>query len=106
VVVTGEIDASTAGQLRGELYGLSRPGTNVVLDFASVTFIDAAGLGVLVSAARQARGADGTVTVVQPQPRVRRALDVVGLDRLVRCPDMSGFDRDSSVCGPPSPSAA
>jgi len=59
VVVTGEIDASTAGQLRGELYGLSRPGTNVVLDFASVTFIDAAGLGVLVSAARQARGRTG-----------------------------------------------
>ena len=48
VVVAGELDAATAGQLTRRL---SAPPPPRVIDLSGVTFIDASGLRVLVDAA-------------------------------------------------------
>jgi anti-anti-sigma factor len=51
----------------------------IVLDLTRLTHMDAAGLGELVHAFNTARAHDGVLQIVNPNPRVRRLLDVTGL---------------------------
>jgi STAS domain len=51
VTVSGEIDIATAGQLRDRLADPAGGGQQVIIDFSRVSFIDAAGIGVLAGAA-------------------------------------------------------
>ena len=62
VVVAGELDAATAGQLARRL---SAPPAVRVIDLSGVTFIDASGLRVLVDATRPRR-ATGVVCALPP----------------------------------------
>ena len=52
--VTGYIDLSTVARLREPLFGLADSGEPLIVDLNRVTFIDSAGLGVLVGAFRRA----------------------------------------------------
>jgi anti-anti-sigma factor len=80
VVLTGELDLSSAPALASSLIGLVAQGhTHLVLDVADLTFIDASGLGVLVRVAKAARAAGGRITLLSPQPQVRRLLSITGL---------------------------
>ncbi len=55
----------------------------IVLDLAGVPKIDAAGIGELVRAYNTAAARDGALGIANPNPRVRKTLEVVGLfDRL------------------------
>ena len=51
VTVAGEVDIATVAQLRESLRALVAGGRRVVADLDQVSFIDAAGLGVLAGAA-------------------------------------------------------
>jgi anti-anti-sigma factor len=86
----GEIDLRTAGALRAAIQDtLHTPHPiDVVVDLGRVTFLDCAGIGALVAgrntAVRRGRG----YTVVNPQPPVRRVLDIAGVHAaLTGCPD-------------------
>ena len=57
VTVAGEIDIATVPALHERLTLLAATGRAVVVDLDQVTFIDAAGLGALAGAARQAAAA-------------------------------------------------
>jgi stage II sporulation protein AA (anti-sigma F factor antagonist) len=87
VEVHGEYDLSstTASQLVielvGELVGSTpRP---VIVDLSAVSFFDAAGIKFLLRVARIAQLADTTARVRDPNPDVRRLLEIVGLGNLV-----------------------
>lgn len=83
VEVAGEIDLRTGAMLRRQLFELTDQGFGrVVIDFASVRFCDAAGLGVLVSVRNRLRGQGGTVVLARVRPAQRRLLEVAGLTRL------------------------
>jgi anti-sigma B factor antagonist len=58
VTVAGEIDIATVRQLRERLAAPAASGQPLIVDLDRVTFIDAAGLGVLASAARRATARD------------------------------------------------
>lgn len=84
VSVRGEVDVATAPIVRGALTevearrrGLGTP--SVVVDLSGVTFIDACGLGVLVGAARSARGAGHALALRDPSPQVLRLLEMTRL---------------------------
>lgn len=76
VSVVGELDLAVAPRVRRavvEAIGTGRraPGPPaVVLDLASVHFIDSSGLGVVLGALRRVRQAAGTLRVVIAQPQV------------------------------------
>jgi anti-anti-sigma factor len=53
---------------------------HIVLDLTRVSDIDAAGIGELVRAYNLARGANGTVQVVNPTRWVREMIERAGLD--------------------------
>jgi len=78
--VSGELDLATAEQFSAALQQALSAGSALVVDMADVTFVDAAGLRVLLQAAAARNGA-GPLTLVNAA-RVARLLRLVGLEGL------------------------
>jgi anti-sigma B factor antagonist len=78
--LAGEIDISTADQLRAALVEALSTNPKAVIDMADVTFFDAAGIRVVLQAAANQDGA-GPLTLIA-SARVLRVLEVVGLSEL------------------------
>jgi anti-sigma B factor antagonist len=84
VVLDGEIDIATAPAIRRLLLAaISGGDVHLTVDVSGVTFIGAAGIGVLVAAANRAREAGGGLSLLAPSPQVRRLLDVCPLDTIL-----------------------
>jgi anti-anti-sigma factor len=78
ITLAGELDVSVAERLEQAL-SLIEDAPIAVLDLREVRFIDAAGVEALVQARRRA-GEDGRHLLLLPSPRVRRVMELVGLD--------------------------
>ncbi len=80
LAATGEVDASTAQLLRDSLSAALADGVStLVLDLAGVRYLDSAGVGALVQAHNSTTARGARLTVANPQPMVRRVLEVVGV---------------------------
>lgn len=81
VEIHGEIDVFSAPGLRDELLRvIRRYGPQLALDLEGVTFMDCAGVNVLLATRRRARLEDGSVDVIGASPRVRRVISLLGLE--------------------------
>jgi anti-anti-sigma factor len=75
VILSGEIDMSNASSLSAAIAPIiATEPSRLTFDLAGLRFIDSAGIAVLVAAA-----ATTTVTVHNPSPIVRGAIEVTGL---------------------------
>jgi anti-sigma B factor antagonist len=83
VTVAAEADIVSAPRLRERLAALAGAGRPVIADLGQVSFIDAAGLRVLATAARQAAGSGGSLHVVSDRYQVLRIFALTGLDRQI-----------------------
>jgi anti-sigma B factor antagonist len=83
VTVAGQVDIATAPDLHERLSALVADGTTVVADLDQVSFIDAAGLGVLARVARQAAARGTSLHVVCGRHRTRRLFRLTAMDRTV-----------------------
>ena len=81
--VTGDMDMSTVAALRERLSGLADSGKPLIVDLNRISFIDSAGLGVLVGAARRAGAHGGSLHVVCFRPQTRKLLWLTGVDRRI-----------------------
>lgn len=83
--LTGELDDRAAAQIRESIdRELIRTGAiNVAFDMSNVTFMDSAGIGVIMGRAKTADSLGGSVIVYGARDNVRRLLDMSGLNRLV-----------------------
>jgi anti-sigma B factor antagonist len=82
VALSGEIDIVTAPEVRDLLAeAASEAVTGITVDLGGVTFLDAAGLGVLAGASGAARHLPGGFRLVAVPARVLRLLRATGLDR-------------------------
>jgi anti-sigma B factor antagonist len=82
--VRGELDLSTAAEMRDQLYGLlARGGTHLTLDVTELTFIDSTGLGVIVAVLKRSREAGGNLVLKGPSRSARKVLDISGLARII-----------------------
>jgi anti-sigma B factor antagonist len=91
VVLDGEIDIATAPAIRRFLMAaISGGNVQLAVDMSGVTFIGAAGIGVLVAAANRAREAGGGLSLLAPSRQVRRLLDILHLDAILRAAQRSG----------------
>ena len=78
VSVKGELDVSNASWFFECLQGAMDAGIlELVVDIEHVTFMDSAGLTVLVDANRRMQSAGGTLTVLSPTPSVKRLFNAV-----------------------------
>ena len=78
--VHGEVDIASAPQLAEALGDALSEDSSVVLDMAGVTFVDAAGLRVILRAANSLNGR-GPLTLVHAD-RVAKLLELVGLSEM------------------------
>jgi anti-sigma B factor antagonist len=91
VVLNGEIDVATAPAIRRFLMAaISGGDVRMAVDMSGVTFIGAAGIGVLVAAANRAREAGGGLSLLAPSRHVRWLLDVLHLDGILPTVQRSG----------------
>jgi anti-sigma B factor antagonist len=81
--VTGDIELSTVAGLRERLFRLADSGQPVIVDLNRITFIDSAGLGVLIAAARRAGEHGGSLHAVCSRPQTRQLLWLTGVDRRI-----------------------
>jgi anti-sigma B factor antagonist len=83
VAVTGEVDVATAPLLRSGLHSVVDEGaTQLRIDLTAVTFIDSAGLGVLIGILKRLREQGGSVELLRLQPGPRKVVEITGLDEL------------------------
>ena len=81
VVLDGEIDIATAPAIRRFLMAAINGGNvHLAVDMSGVTFIGAAGIGVLVAAANRAREAGGGLSLLAASRQVQRLRDIFHLD--------------------------
>ena len=82
VAVGGDLDLTSAPQLRTEVVALvARGATRVVLDLAGVEFCDSTGLGAVIGALKRVRSHDGELRLAAPSPPIHRLLELTRLDR-------------------------
>jgi anti-anti-sigma factor len=88
VAVVGEVDLTTAKQLRDRLLIVLHDQAPAVLDvdLAGVSFLDCAGIGALVAVRTLAIDAGRQLRVSQPLPNVRRILELSGLLGVLTAP--------------------
>lgn len=77
----GDVDISTAGEVRARLEEMTAAGfRRVVLDLRGTTFLDSTGLRLVLDA-HAASAADGTeFAVIAGPPGVQRAFELAGLE--------------------------
>ncbi len=78
----GNLEQASAPQFRDAVVGLLTKKL-VVFEFSAVPFVDSAGIGVLIGAARRIRESGGDVVVCAPRPSISRVFRLVGLSRVV-----------------------
>lgn len=81
VAVSGELDVSSAPELKDRFTELIRSGeATLIVDLAGVGFLDSTGLGVLVEARAASADAGGSLLVVCNQDRILKLFTITGLD--------------------------
>lgn len=85
VAPSGEVDVVTAPKLGRRLLSLLEEGKRaLVVDLSNITFIDSAGVAVLLNARRQICHRRGELVIVCPNERVRRSFQIMGLTQHLR----------------------
>jgi anti-sigma B factor antagonist len=79
--LSGELDLSTVGQLREQIFRSDvLDACEVRVDLSGITFLDSSGIGVVVTACKQVRAAGGSFSVICVPPGiVRRLFELNGL---------------------------
>ena len=82
----GEIDHHCAAGLRKELdrYIISAQPRTLAMDLNSISFMDSAGIGLIMGRSKLMKECGGRLEVWHPQPYIRRVLKLSGIERLVR----------------------
>ncbi|WP_250034939.1 STAS domain-containing protein [Paractinoplanes maris] len=79
--LSGELDLDRADAVRDQLAAIAADDAcrYLRIDVAGLDFIDSYGLGALVSARNSAAATGVTLTLAEPSPPVRKAIEVTGL---------------------------
>jgi anti-anti-sigma factor len=80
--IQGELDISTAEQLRRAAAPYLAAGGRLVLDLSHVTFCDSTGLAVLVGFHKRLVAVGGGLELYAPVQRVQHLLTITGLNRV------------------------
>jgi anti-anti-sigma factor len=93
VILTGELDLSTADRVEQELEQVEADGPELItLDLRGLKFLDSTGLRVVLSADGRARKDDRRLEVVPGPPAVHRVFRIALLDRRITFVDPPDID--------------
>ena len=78
--IGGEVDLYTTPQVKEEILALIDSGVrHLVVDLSSAEHLDSTALGALVGALKRLREREGDLRIVNPQPRIRKLLEITRL---------------------------
>ncbi|MEZ0076926.1 STAS domain-containing protein [Planotetraspora sp. GP83] len=83
VTVVGDLDATTTAQLHDSIQRARDLSPHLLLDLAGMTFMDSAGIRVLLDAYNHARAHGGSFTLSGPRPSPRKVMELVGLAQYI-----------------------
>jgi anti-sigma B factor antagonist len=82
--LSGESDLTTAGQLSDALSAqLASGAPHLTMDLSALRFADSATFRVLIEACRAFEGAGGALELLNPQPAVAQAIQLLGIDQVL-----------------------
>jgi anti-sigma B factor antagonist len=83
IELEGEVDVYTAPQLKQQMISMLESGTKqMVVDLTKVDYFDSTALGVLIGGLKRIRERDGNLSLICPNPRIRRVFEITGLDKI------------------------
>ena len=82
VAIEGRLVAAVAPNLREELIGRVKEGTNVLFDLSKMAHIDSSGLGVLVQVLQKAKAGGGKVVLAALQSGPKIVFDITKVSRV------------------------
>ncbi|WP_099156468.1 STAS domain-containing protein [Virgibacillus ndiopensis] len=84
VILTGEIDAYTAPQLKDVLLPLTKIEAQIVeVDLEDVNYMDSTGLGIFISALKSSKENNSQLKLINLQDRVYRLFKITGLNEII-----------------------
>ena len=92
LLLCGELDITATSALADAISVHVSSDRDVVLDCSRLAFVDAAGLGTILTSKRQAIRRGRTVRVLNVSPTIRHTIDLAGLGCLLEGAD-DGRDR-------------
>lgn len=81
VQVRGELDLATSAELESALEAVS--GSRVLLDLTDCGFLDSSAIRVVATQAERLGAAGGGMSLIAPDPKIRRVLEIAGIDTRV-----------------------
>ena len=88
--LTEEIDECTAQKIRRKAdYEIERyMPRKVIFDFNSVTFMDSAGIGLIIGRYRRANMLGGTIEIANVTDSIKRVLELSGLLKIIKITEL------------------
>ena len=80
--VFGEVDISTAAELRAAIETAATRAFEIWVDLSETTFMDSSGVHAMAGARARVAGANVRLALICPEGPVLRALTLTGLDRI------------------------
>lgn len=83
VTSQGDLDVQAAPVMLALLMPMMQPGSRTVIEMSGTPFMDSSGLASIIEAAARARDVDGYLCMAAPSGRVKKVLQITGVDTLI-----------------------
>ena len=85
IVYAGEIDHHSSKELRSKTESALEQmgGRNIIFGFQEVTFMDSAGIGVMIGRYKQVQSLGGRIAIACPNEKIEEMIQLSGLSRLL-----------------------
>jgi len=95
IELAGDVDTYTCSRLRAAIMRLIEEGQfKMVVNMASVKYIDSAGLGIIVGGLRRVAEHEGGIALAGANEQIKRVLNITGLARIIDLFE----DEDEAIC--------
>lgn len=84
LIASGELDISTAPQLRETLEGAyQEKKADILLHLDELSYIDSTGLGVIIGAYGRMQKNKNKITLLNPKENIKKLLSITSLDKIL-----------------------
>ncbi|MGI6123959.1 MAG: anti-sigma factor antagonist [Acetivibrionales bacterium] len=86
VTIEGDIDHHTSKILKERIDSkfIIEPVKDMILDLSRVTFMDSAGIGLIMGRRQRVSSVGGKLSIINPKPEIIKMLKMSNVDKLVR----------------------
>lgn len=85
-IIEGEIDHHTSRILKERIDSkfIIEPVKDMIMDLSRVTFMDSAGIGLIMGRMKKVLSVGGKMTIKNPRPEIKKMLKMSNVDNLIK----------------------